>query len=70
MIRFRGCSFRSHRSPHELNLRRALAAEVREIQTKDPEKSRPAGLEVLELIIPIVGAGEETVNHTDHADSA
>src|SRR4051794_33313256 len=51
----------------ELHDRRALAAEVREINPQCAEEAGPAGFGAFELVVPVVGAGEEAVHHTHEA---
>ncbi len=51
----------------ELNARAVLATEVREIQLEDAEVVRPAGFDALKLIVPIVGAREQAVDHRHDA---
>ena len=41
-----------------------------EVQPQDGEGLRPAGFEVPELVVPVVGTGEEAVDHADQAAAA
>src|SRR2546430_12260122 len=59
--------FRSRDGSHELHDRGALAAEVREIDPQGAEEAGPAGFGAFQLIVPVVGAGEEAIHHTDEA---
>src|SRR5216110_3909013 len=65
--RFPGLRFGSRDGSHELHDRGALAAEVREIDPQGAEEPRPAGFGGFKLVVPVVGAGEEAVHHTDEA---
>src|SRR5262245_49072806 len=58
---------RGHRIP--LHDRRALTTEVREVQPKDAEKTRPAEFGALELVVPVIGAGEEAMYHANDTDT-
>src|SRR5438552_9441077 len=65
--RFPGLRFGSRDTRHELHDRGALAAEVREIDPQGAEEAGPAGFGAIKLIVPVVGAGEEAIHHTDEA---
>src|SRR5947208_8781400 len=65
--RFPGLRFGSRDWSHELHDRGALAAEKREIDPQGAEEARPAGFGGFKLIVPVVGAGEEAIHHTDEA---
>jgi hypothetical protein len=43
---------------------------VLEIEAQDAEERRPAALEPLELVVPVVRLGEEAVHHADDAGAA
>src|SRR5206468_12158026 len=47
--------------------RGALAAEVREIDPQGTEEAGPAEAGGFKLVVPVVGAGEEAMHHTDEA---
>src|SRR5437879_7673128 len=68
--RFPGLRFRTRDTRHELHDRGALAAEVREIDPQGAEEAGPAGFGAFELVVPVVGAGEEAVHHADAADAS
>src|SRR5947199_7656142 len=65
--RFPGLRFGSRDGSHELHDRGALAAEVGEIYPQGPEEAGPAGFGAFQLVVPVVGAGEEAIQHTDEA---
>ena len=52
---------------HHLERRAALAGEMRQIQAQHLEECRPATLEALELIVPIVLGREQRMHHAHHA---
>ena len=62
--RFPGLRFGPRDGSHELHDRRALAAEVREIDPQGAEEAGPAGFGAFQLVVPVVGAGEEAVRRT------
>src|SRR5207253_6142109 len=64
---FPGLRFGSRDTRHELHDRGALAAEVRKIDPQSAEEAGPAGFGALKLVVPVVGAGEEAIDHTDEA---
>src|SRR5262249_43940205 len=51
-------------------VRGALAAEVREIDPQDAEDAGPAGFGAVQLLVPVVRAGEEAVHYSNDADAA
>src|SRR5262245_36935608 len=63
-----GLGFRS--KPSELKCRAWLASEMREIELEVSEERLPAFGVSLELIVPIIRAGEPTMHHTNDASTA
>src|SRR5581483_11872396 len=55
---------------HELHGGAVLAMEIREIRLEDAEEAGPAALGAGELIVPLIGAREQTVHHADDAGAA
>src|SRR5437763_14240498 len=68
--RFPGLRFGSRDGSHELHDRGAVAAEVREIDPQGAEEAGPAESGGFKLVVPVVGAGEEAIHHTDEAHTA
>lgn len=60
-----GLRFGSRDGRHELHGRGALTAEVREIDPQRAEEAGPTEFGAFKLVVPVVGAGEEAVHHTD-----
>jgi hypothetical protein len=58
------------RSLTTLHRRRALAAEVREIDPQGAQETRPSVLGAFQLVVPIVRGGEKALDDPDDADAS
>ena len=55
---------------HKLHRRARHALEPLEVHPQDAEVCRPALLQAVELIVPVVRAGEEAMHHADDTDAS